>query len=107
MSDVIARYSPKILKQMPRRGWTTSLVEETIRDPERTGKTRDQRVVGGESRNDPATAYFRDDDSYVVRNDRTKDIVQLSDRNDPRWIPDARIDINGPDQDHGNSDNDR
>lgn len=47
-----------------------------------------------EKRDDPATAYFRGDGSYVIRNDRTNEIVQLSDRNDPDWTPDDRIQMN-------------
>jgi len=107
MSGVTVRYSPKILKQMLRRGWSKSLIEETIRHPARTGNTLDQRLVGDTRRDEPATAYFREDGSYVVRNDRTKEIVQLSDRNDPDWIPDAWIDMNGPNQENEHSDEDR
>ena len=36
--------------------------------------------------NDPATAFIRSDSSYVVRNDRTGEVVQISDRTDPNWI---------------------
>jgi RHS repeat-associated protein len=36
--------------------------------------------------NDPATAYYSREGGYVVRNDRTGDIVQVSDRNDPDWV---------------------
>ena len=35
---------------------------------------------------DPATAYYSRRGGYVVRNDRTGDIVQISDRTDPNWI---------------------
>ncbi len=41
--------------------------------------------IPGQKRNDPATVSIRTDGSYVVRNDRTEDIVQVSDRNDPDW----------------------
>lgn len=41
--------------------------------------------ISGQKRNDLATAYIRTDGSYVVRNDITEDIVQISDRNDPDW----------------------
>lgn len=36
--------------------------------------------------NDPATAYYGKDGGYVVRNDRTGDIVQVSDRTDAGWV---------------------
>jgi len=32
---------------------------------------------------DPATAFYHRDGGYVVRNDRTGGIVQVSDRNNP------------------------
>ncbi|WP_429244211.1 colicin E5-related ribonuclease [Luteibacter sp. 621] len=35
--------------------------------------------------NDPATAYYSRSGGYVVRNDVTGDIVQISNRNDPGW----------------------
>ena len=35
--------------------------------------------------NDPATAHYHKDGGYVVRNNNTGDIVQVSDVNDPNW----------------------
>jgi filamentous hemagglutinin len=35
--------------------------------------------------NDPATAYYGRRGGYVVRNNRTGDIVQVSNRTDPGW----------------------
>ncbi|QNT75857.1 colicin E5-related ribonuclease [Dehalogenimonas etheniformans] len=32
-----------------------------------------------------ATAYFDKDGSYVVRKDKTGDIIQISNKNDPNW----------------------
>jgi hypothetical protein len=93
MEEPVARCSLKIRKQMEPRGWTRALIEGTIRNPNQTGRTRDQRSAVKEKRDEPATAYFRSDGSYVIRNDRTKEIVQISDRNDPDWTPDSRIQI--------------
>lgn len=93
-NEVKVQYNRKIQKQMGQRGWTDELIRNTIRSPERTGETVDHRTIEGRKRDDPATAYFRDDGSYVIRNDRTNEIVQLSDRNDPDWTPDDRIQIN-------------
>lgn len=77
----------KIAKQMKKRGWTEKDVEDTIENPSRTTKTRDTRNLedGGGRRDDPATAYVRDDGSYVVRNDVDGTVVQVSNRNDPNW----------------------
>lgn len=78
----------KIGKQMPKRGWTDELIEDTISNPSQTVKTRDTRWLPGADGplDDPATGYIRSDGSYVVRNDRTGAITQVSNRNDPNWI---------------------
>jgi filamentous hemagglutinin len=48
--------------------------------------TRDIRhLADGSQMNAPATAYINEDGSYVVRNDQTGEIVQVSDRNNPNW----------------------
>ena len=46
--------------------------------------TRFDPVLGA-CLNDPATGYVARDGGYVVRNDRTGQIVQISDKNDPNW----------------------
>ncbi len=75
-----------ILGQLSRRGWSNKLIKETISNPARTLKVHDVRhLPGGGKRNDPATAFIRKDGSYVIRNDKTGDIVQVSDRSDPNW----------------------
>ncbi|HEX6369730.1 MAG TPA: colicin E5-related ribonuclease [Longimicrobium sp.] len=84
--DEFLQYGQKILKQMSKRGWDEALVKSTINNPARTVPTRDTRhLPGGGNMDDPATAYINADGSYVVVNDRTGDIVQVSDRNDPNW----------------------
>lgn len=35
--------------------------------------------------NDPATANYYKDSGYVVQNNKTGDIVQVSDVKDPKW----------------------
>ncbi len=79
-------FGAKIEKQMAKSGWTKDTVEQTIVNPHRTVQTRDTRHLPGSGRmDDTATAYINKDGSYVVRNDRTGDIVQVSDRTDPNW----------------------
>ena len=76
----------KIRKQMVTRGWTTELIEDTLQNPKRTVMTRDQRYRPDGSQIDaPATVYIHADGNYVVRNDTTGDIVQISDRHNPAW----------------------
>ncbi|MQX14637.1 hypothetical protein GHK62_07630 [Sinorhizobium terangae] len=69
------------------RGWDRAAIDDTIAHPERTVITRDTRhnPQTGNRNDDPATAYVNADGSYVVRNDRTGDVVQISDRTDPNW----------------------
>lgn len=82
-------YDPnKIGKQMSKRGWTDELIQETLNNPARTVETKDTRWLPGaaEPLDDPATAYYAADGSYVVRNDNTGVIVQISNKNDPNWV---------------------
>ena len=79
---------PKIAQQMGKRGWTKDSLDSVIASPSKTVVTKDTRFdpVSGTRLNDPATAYIANDGSYVVRNDRTGAIVQVSDRNDKDWV---------------------
>ena len=79
---------PKIAQQMGKRGWTTDSLESVIANPTKTVVTKDTRFdpVSGTRLNDPATDYVAKDGSYVVRNDRTGAIVQVSDKNDKNWV---------------------
>jgi hypothetical protein len=79
------QFGSKIEKQLAKRGWTKELANETVERPARTVPTRDIRRSGGGRMDDPATAYYSKRGGYVVRNDRTGDIVQVSNRNDPGW----------------------
>lgn len=85
-SSLATSISPKIQGQMGKRGWTEGSIEATIGNPARTAATRDTRFLSDGSRmSDPATAYINSDGSYVVRNNRTGDLVQVSNRNNPNW----------------------
>ena len=80
------KIGPKIQKQMAKRGWTIADIEDTLRNAAKTVPTRDTRHLPDDTRlDDPATAYIRQDGHYVIRNDLTGDIVQISNRNDPGW----------------------
>ncbi|MCV7956258.1 colicin E5-related ribonuclease, partial [Escherichia coli] len=54
-----------------------------------TGRGKIQ-VSGLEPRNDPATVYGSPG-KYVVVNDRTGEVTQISDKTDPGWVDDSRI----------------
>jgi hypothetical protein len=77
----------KIAGQMAKRGWSVEDVVETVQHPDMEVPVRDTRwnpATGGQN-DEPATAYVRDDGSYVVVNDNTGDVIQVSDRNNPDW----------------------
>jgi filamentous hemagglutinin len=78
---------PKIVQQMGVRGWTAESIDATIANPAKTVVTKDTRFdpISGTRLNDPATGYVAKDGSYVVRNDRTGQVVQVSNKMDPTW----------------------
>ncbi|EOE8049383.1 colicin E5-related ribonuclease [Acinetobacter baumannii] len=84
---------PKIENQMSTRGWSNKDIADVMKkgpvgytiDKRRASKTPDNLP-----RNDTATVYGSKN-GYVVVNDRTKEVVQISDKTDKNWIPDSRI----------------
>ena len=70
---------------MERRGWTIQSVTETINSPYTT-RSSVNRGTGN-----TATAYFNENDSYVVIDDVTNEVVQVSNLYDPSWGPDRDI----------------
>ena len=81
------QFGIKISKQLSKRGWTKDLVVDAINNPARTVKWKDTRYLpGGNKLNDSATAFYSKEGGYVVRNNRTGDIVQISDRLDNNWL---------------------
>ncbi|WP_319022350.1 colicin E5-related ribonuclease [Burkholderia sp. Z1] len=83
----------KIGGQLEARGWTQKDVQTVVSEGP-VGTTMDNRSAGktpdGLPRNDPASVYGSKN-GYVVVNDRTGEVVQVSGKNDPGWIPDSRI----------------
>ena len=73
----------KIAGQMGPRGWSESLMKETIDSPAATHTVWDFTSGTREA----ATAYARADGSYVVVNDATRAVVQVSDINKVGWKP--------------------
>ncbi|WP_414137236.1 colicin E5-related ribonuclease [Burkholderia stagnalis] len=83
----------KISGQIEERGWTERDVLAAVNEGS-VGTTMDNRSAkktpDGLPRNDTATVYGSKD-GYVVVNDRTGEIVQVSGKNDADWVPDGRI----------------
>ena len=84
----------KIREQMGERGWTEQDIKDTVAkgpkgvsvDQRRPNKTPSDHL----GRNDPATVYG-EPGKYVVINDRTNEVAQVSGKNKPGWIDDSRI----------------
>ena len=76
----------KIRQQMMKRGWTEEKIAGVLDSPDEKVSARDRRYLPDGSRiNQPATVYIRADGNYVIRNDITGDIVQISDCYNTDW----------------------
>lgn len=78
------KITAKISKQMSKRGWTQSLIKETIL--KNVGRKAKNKATGK-----VATAYFTSSGAYVVIDNVTKEIIQISNRYDSGWIIDETI----------------
>lgn len=76
----------KLSRQMSSRGWTEDLIRDTVDSP---FTTRDSiNKATGNS----ATVFYTKQGSYVIVDNVTNEIVQISDNIDPsNWIPDNGI----------------
>ena len=79
-----AKSSAKIASQMTTRGWSHASIKEAVNNPFTT------RVSKNMATGNPATAYYLKDGSYVILDDYTREIIQLSNRLDD-FIPDKNI----------------
>ena len=79
------RFGDKIRRQIRNRGWGNpdehdlSALDEVIAKPDRIEETIDWR----EGRGSPAAGYVRADGHYVIINNDTGEIVQVSDTHNP------------------------
>ena len=69
---------------MSRRGWTETLIRETIL--KNVGRQALNKATGHF-----ATAYFTSSGAYVVIDNITRVIIQISNTNDPYWVIDETI----------------
>lgn len=70
---------------LSRRGWTLDSINEVYSNPYTTRTAFDKAT--GQS----ATAYYNRAGDYVVVNDITNELVQLSEYGNAAWIPDSTI----------------
>lgn len=91
------KFEGKVKGQMDGRGWTEQDVKDTVAKGPK-GKSFDKRKAkntdDGLGRDDTATVYGKPGE-YVVVNDRTGEVVQISDKTDPKWVDDSRIQWEG------------
>jgi hypothetical protein len=78
-------FDTKIAGQLEKRGWNTGTIDDVIAHPVHESPAIN-KATGGD-----ATAFFRADKSYVVRDNTTGKIIQVSNRNDPNWAIDSTI----------------
>jgi len=71
--------------QLARRGWNQSSIDDVVNNYVHKSKTINK------ANDNPATAYFDKNGHYVVRDDVTGEIVQMSNRYNPNWKPDSSI----------------
>lgn len=71
--------------QVSQRGWTRKSVHDTVNNPFTT-RSATNKATGGE-----ATAFYTKDGAYVVRDNKTGELLQVSNRNDTKWTPDSSI----------------
>ena len=76
----------KLMNQMNSRGWTEDLIRNTVDNPY-TIRTSVNKATGNS-----ATVFYTQQGSYVIVDDVTKAIVQISDNINPStWVPDLSI----------------
>lgn len=74
------------MNQMDSRGWTEDLIRNTVDNPY-TIRTSVNKATGNS-----ATVFYTQQGSYVIVDDITKAIVQISDNINPStWAPDLSI----------------
>ncbi len=78
-------FTDKINKQLPQRGWTQTRVQSVIDSPYHTSPAVNKANLN------PATAFFDSNGSYIVRDNVTGNVLQVSNRLDLGWIPDPTI----------------
>ena len=76
----------KLMSQINNRGWTENLIKDTVDNPY-TVRNSLNKATGNS-----ATVFYTQQGSYVIVDDVTKSIVQVSDNINPStWVPDSSI----------------
>lgn len=73
------------------RWWTTDKIKNLISNPYKTWKSIDNLDWKIWVLWESATVYFYSNNQYIVINDKTSQVIQVSDLNDSSWVIDSRI----------------
>ena len=84
--------SQRKANQAARRGWLIDDVQDVMRNP--ALKRTDPNIINRATGN-PVTYYYRSDGYYVVVDDVTGEIVQVSNTLDQNWIDEMTNDVVG------------
>lgn len=78
-----------VSKEWTRRGWSAEYVAHLIQQPAATREdiAEDNRYETG-TPGAPCTVFWDEKGHYMVVHSETKEIIAISNRNDPSWIPD-------------------
>jgi RHS repeat-associated protein len=74
---------PNKLDQVEKRGWTVPDILDTVNNP---ALTRTNLSIVNRANGNSVTYYYREDGHYVVIDDVTGKLVQMSNTNNPTWI---------------------
>ena len=74
------------INQAGRRGWTINSIRETVKNPAFKRNTTDNPLVTNRANGHSVTYYYRPDGHFVVIDDITGQVVQMSKTSDPNWI---------------------
>jgi len=74
------------VNQVTRRGWSLEQIIEVQKNPTYTRSTANNPNVYNRANGNPVTYYYRSDGHYVVIDDITHQVVQVSNTHNPGWI---------------------
>lgn len=75
----------KLAKQMEQRGWTQDSVRDVVNNPYTTRESQNLAT------RNKATAYYDRNGNYVIIDNETKEVIQVSKKGDKTWKPDKNI----------------
>ncbi|MCL2081632.1 MAG: hypothetical protein FWH04_00100 [Oscillospiraceae bacterium] len=82
---IVSRIDTKISRQISKRGWSTRMIDDVVNNPHTT-RSAVNKSTGGS-----ATAYYNQAGDYVVRDNATGNIIQISEFGNKGWKPDSSI----------------